>query len=361
MKSWATLPHRRSHSFARRGCAAHRPVGSLDPDRSQCPLPRAGRSDPPRGTRPRPVARSQPAASRATRRRPPTPGPPEVGSALTVVLVAEELAVALALELVVIMRRLANGSPLRSQHITRGRRVTRIEHHALQAHLVFLEVREIELTPRKRDAVSHMTVRISKMRMLLEDLGHKTPGHQGTLSLVLEAHPERQKPGEGRRSRGSLPPFLFEVRSHPPPATELLKRSEVGYSPGALCFDRPRGALDGIVTTALSGVFLWVPAALTCKDDLGAIRRFCEGFAIVVIPYPRGVVRIPEQLVTGEEEGVWHLALDSRTGGLLVLDSCLGRPYGATERQGEQQCCRRHHQRSRHGQQPPSPRSPLRF
>jgi hypothetical protein len=117
-----------------------------------------------------------------------------VGSALTVVLVAVELAVALALELVVIMRRLANGSPLRSQHITRGRRVTRIEHHALQAHLVFLEVREIELRPRKRDAISHMTVRISKMRVALEDLGHKTPGNKGSFSLVLEAHLERQKP-----------------------------------------------------------------------------------------------------------------------------------------------------------------------
>src|SRR5215218_8022509 len=72
--------------------------------------------------------------------------------------------------------------------------------------------------------------------------------------------------------------------------------------------------------------------------------------AIVVIPHPRGVVRIPEQLVTGEEEGVWHLALGSRIGG----------PYGATERQREQQCYQRHNQRSRDGQQPPWPRSPLR-
>src|SRR5215217_2565942 len=142
--------------------------------------------------------------------------------------------VALALELVVILVLRpppGNGSPLRSQHITPARWVRRIEHHALQAHLIFLEVREIELTPRQRDTVSHMTVRIYKMRVLLEDLGHKTPGHEGTLSLVLKAHLERQKPREGRRSRRSLPPFLFEIRSQPPPTTELLKRSEVGYSP----------------------------------------------------------------------------------------------------------------------------------
>src|SRR5215212_9402956 len=105
---------------------------------------------------------------------------------------------ALALELVVIIvvisRRPGNGSPLRSQHITAARWVGRIEHHALQAHLIFLEVREIELTPRQRDAISHMTVRISKMWVPLKDLGHQTPGHEGAISLVLKAHLERQKP-----------------------------------------------------------------------------------------------------------------------------------------------------------------------
>src|SRR5918997_1049338 len=124
---------------------------------------------------------------------------------LTLVLVA----------IIVISRLLANGSPLRSQHITPARRVGRIEHHALQAHLIFLEVREIELTPRQRDAISHMTVRISKMWVPLEDLGHQTPGDEGALSLVLKAHLERQKPGEGSRARRSLPPFLLKVRSHP--------------------------------------------------------------------------------------------------------------------------------------------------
>src|SRR5215216_7377439 len=108
-----------------------------------------------------------------------------------------------------------------------------------------------------------MTVRIGKMWVLLKDFGHQTPGYKGTLSLVLKTHLERQKPREGRRSRGSLPPFLLEIRSQPPPTTELLKRSEGGYSPGSLCLDRSRGALDRIVTTALSGVFLWVPPALT--------------------------------------------------------------------------------------------------
>src|SRR5215216_6920516 len=91
--------------------------------------------------------------------------------------------VALALELVVILvvrRRPGNGSPLRSQHITAARRVRRIEHHALQAHLILLEVREIEPTPSKRDAVSHMSVRIRKMWVLLKDLGHKTPGNEGS-------------------------------------------------------------------------------------------------------------------------------------------------------------------------------------
>src|SRR5215203_566305 len=142
--------------------------------------------------------------------------------------------VALALELVVILVvrcRPGNGSPLRSQHITAARWVGRIEHHALQAHLIFLEVREIELTPRQRDAISYMTVRISKMWVLLKDLGHKTPGHEGAISLVLKTHLERQKPREGRRSRGSLPPFLLKVRSQPPPTTELLKRAKVGHPP----------------------------------------------------------------------------------------------------------------------------------
>ena len=83
--------------------------------------------------------------------------------------------------IIVVRRRLANGSPLRSQHIAVASRVGRIEHHPLQAHLIFLEVREIELAPRKRDAISHMTVRIGKMRVLLEDLGHKTPRHEGSL------------------------------------------------------------------------------------------------------------------------------------------------------------------------------------
>src|SRR5215203_1734851 len=104
--------------------------------------------------------------------------------------------VELALELVVILVvrcRPGNGSPLRSQHITAARWVGRIEHHALQAHLIFLEVREIELTSRQRDAISHMTVRIGKMWVLLKDFGHQTPGDKGTLSLVLKAHLERQK------------------------------------------------------------------------------------------------------------------------------------------------------------------------
>src|SRR5215212_11561415 len=116
-----------------------------------------------------------------------------------------------------------------------------------------------------------MSVWISKMWVLLEDLGHQTPGNKGTLSLVLEAHLQRQKPGEGRRSRRSLPPLLLEIGSQPPPTTELLKRSEVGHPPRSLCFDRSRGAPDGIVTTTLSGVCLWVPPTLTCQDDLGAI------------------------------------------------------------------------------------------
>jgi hypothetical protein len=96
-----------------------------------------------------------------------------------------ELALELVVILVVISCRPGNGSPLRSQHITAARWVGRIEHHALQAHLIFLEVREIELTSRQRDAISYMTVRISKMWVALKDLGHKTPGHEGALSLVL--------------------------------------------------------------------------------------------------------------------------------------------------------------------------------
>src|SRR5215208_6639055 len=183
-----------------------------------------------------------------------------------------------------------------------------------------------------------MTVRISKMWVLLKDFGHQTPGHERTLSLVLKAHLERQKPGEGRRSRRSLPPFLLEIWSHPPPTAELLKRSEVGHPPRSLCFDRSRGALDGIVATALSDVFLWVPCALTCKDDLGAIRRFGRGFAIGVIPDSIWVVRIAKQFVVSEKESVGQL--------FLFLDRRIGEPYGATERQREQQSCHRYNQRS---------------
>src|SRR5215212_526818 len=195
-----------------------------------------------------------------------------------------------------------------------------------------------------------MSVWISKMWVLLEDLGHQTPGNKGTLSLVLEAHLQRQKPGEGRRSRWSLPSFLLEIGSQPPPATELLERSEVCYSPGSLSFDRSRGAPDGIVTAALSGVCLWVPPTLTCQDDLGAIWGFGRGMAIVVIPDPRGVVRIAKQFVVSEKESVGH----------LLLDRSIGRLHAAAQRQREQQSCQRHHQRSRDSQQLPSLRSPPR-
>src|SRR5215208_4658356 len=67
--------------------------------------------------------------------------------------------VALALELVVILvvrRPPGNGSPLRSQHITAARWVGRIEHQALirwPCAFIFLELREVELTPRQRDAI----------------------------------------------------------------------------------------------------------------------------------------------------------------------------------------------------------------
>src|SRR5215218_10078909 len=144
--------------------------------------------------------------------------------------------VALALELVVILvvrrRLVGNGMSIRSQHVTpRRSRVGRIEHQALQAHLIFLEVREIELTPCKRDAISHMTVWISKMWVSLEGYVHQTPGDEGTFSLVLQVHLERQKPREGRRSRRSLPAFLLKVRSQPPPTIEILKRAKVGHPP----------------------------------------------------------------------------------------------------------------------------------
>src|SRR5215208_5008566 len=102
-----------------------------------------------------------------------------------------------------------------------------------------------------------------------------------------------------------------------------------------------------VVTTALSGVCLWVPPALTCKDDLGAIWGFGRGMAIVVIPHPVWVARIAKQLVVSEKESVGHLLLDRSIGGLH-----------AAQRQREQQCCQRRNQRSRHGQQLPSPRSP---
>src|SRR3712207_740739 len=260
-------------------------------------------------------------------------------------------------------RLLRNGMSIRSQHVTpRRSRVGRIEHQAVirrPAPFIFPEVREVELAPRQRDTVRHMTVRINKMWVSVEGLFHQTPGDEGAVSLVCQVHLERQKPREGSRSWRSLPPSLLEVPSQPPPTIEVLERAEAGHSPCSVRSDCSRGILDGISTTALGVFALWVPPALTREDNLGAIRRFGEGFAIVVIPHPGGVVRIPEHLVTGEEEGVWHLALDSRIGGLLVLDSCFGRPYGATERQREQQCGR-HHQRSRHGQQPPWPRSPLR-
>src|SRR3712207_159285 len=162
-----------------------------------------------------------------------------------------------------------------------------------------------------------MTVRINNMWVPRKGLGHQTPGHEGTFSLVLKVHLERQKPRERSRPRRSLPPFLLEVRSQPPPTTEVLKRLEVGHAPCSLRPGRPRGILDGVSTTALGGVFLWVPSALTREDNLGAIRRLGKGFAIVVIPHPGGVVRIRVHLVTGEEEGVWHLALDSRIGRLV--------------------------------------------
>src|SRR5215217_2236119 len=67
--------------------------------------------------------------------------------------------VALALELVVIIvvrRPPGNGSPISSQHITPARWVGRIEHQALirrPCAFIFLEVLEVELTPRQRDAI----------------------------------------------------------------------------------------------------------------------------------------------------------------------------------------------------------------
>src|SRR3712207_9250802 len=124
------------------------------------------------------------------------------------------------------------------------------------------------------------------MRVSLEDFGHKTPGHEGAVSHSRQVHLERQKPGEGSRSWRSLPPFLLEVRSQPPPTIEVLKRAEVSHAPCSLRPDRPRGILDGISTTALGGFALWVPPALTREDNLGAIGRLGKGFAIVVIPHP---------------------------------------------------------------------------
>src|SRR5215212_9331734 len=138
-----------------------------------------------------------------------------------------------------------------------------------------------------------MTVRIDKMWVLLKDLGHQTPGHEGTFSLVLKVHLERQKPRERSRPRRSLPPFLLEVRSQPPPTTEVLKRAEVGHAPCSLRPDRPRSILDGVSTTALGVFALWVPLALTREENLRAIGRLGKGFAIGVIPHPGGVVRIP--------------------------------------------------------------------
>src|SRR5687767_6625031 len=132
-------------------------------------------------------------------------------------------------------RLLRNGMSIRSQHVTpRRSRVGRIEHQAVirrPAPFIFLEVLEIELAPRQRDTVRHMTVRINNMWVSLEGLGHQTPGDEGAISLARQVHLERQKPRERSRARRSLPPFLLKVRSQPPPTTEVLKRSEVGYSP----------------------------------------------------------------------------------------------------------------------------------
>src|SRR3712207_5515 len=118
-----------------------------------------------------------------------------------------------------------------------------------------------------------MTARINNMWVPLKGLGHQTPGHEGTFSLVLKVHLERQKPRGRSRPMRSLPPFLLEVRSQPPPATEVLKRLEDAHAP---CSHRPggaRGVLDGVSTTALGGVFRWVPSALTREDNLGAVGR----------------------------------------------------------------------------------------
>src|SRR5215213_3218420 len=162
-----------------------------------------------------------------------------------------------------------------------------------------------------------MTVRINKVWVSLEGFGHQAPGDEGAISLACQVHLERQKPRERSRSRRSLPAFLLEIISQPPPTTEVLKRAEVGHAPCSFRPDRPRGILDGVSTTAVSGVFLWVPPTLTREDNLGAIRRLGKGLAIVVIPHPGGVGRIRVHLVTGEEESVWHPALDSRIGWLL--------------------------------------------
>src|SRR5918997_437337 len=185
-----------------------------------------------------------------------------------------------------------------------------------------------------------MTVRINKMWVSLEGFVHQTPGDEGAVSHSRQVHLERQKPREGSRPRRSLPPFLLEVRSQPPPTIEVLKRAKVGHSPCSLRSDCSRGILDGVSTTALGVFGAWVPPALTRDENLGAIGRLGKGFAIVVIPHPGGVVRIRVHLVTGEKEGVWHLGLDSRIGRLLVLGSRIGRPLydAASKRQRQQQC-----------------------
>jgi hypothetical protein len=71
--------------------------------------------------------------------------------------VGPPVALALGLAVIIVVRRRpGHGSPLRSQHVTAARWVGRIEHHALirrPRHFTFLEVREVELAPRKRDAV----------------------------------------------------------------------------------------------------------------------------------------------------------------------------------------------------------------
>ena len=57
---------------------------------------------------------------------------------------------------------------------------------------VSLKSVKLNLPPCQRDAISHLTIRISKMWVLLKDLGHRNTSHEGTLSLVLKAHLESE-------------------------------------------------------------------------------------------------------------------------------------------------------------------------